>query len=201
MRSTYQFKSNVSPFGRSVSNSAYGKMQAILNGNAPHYAFLHYSTADWQVKGLFLVPGHFFTPALIQKRSPLTAKAERAGWVGSNILLAPCPTMRGSRWWIQASSVTPTMSEAIGRAFNSCRMTRVLAAAGALRCSPASAKRCGKRGQEFTLQDFYARHVSSLSAQFPDNHNVEAKVRQQLQVLRDGGVLSFLEPGRYQVTP
>ena len=50
-----------------------------------------------------------------------------------------------------------------------------------------------------TLQDFYSAYAHGLSAQFPDNHNVEAKIRQQLQVLPNGGVLTFLEPGKYLV--
>ena len=69
--------------------------------------------------------------------------------------------------------------------------------AAVLACVRETVRQSG--AQVFQLQDFYALHVSSLSAQFPDNHNVEAKVRQQLQVLRDGGVLTFLGDGKYQV--
>ena len=51
--------------------------------------------------------------------------------------------------------------------------------------------------QTFTLQDFYSRFEAELSALNPDNHNIRAKIRQQLQVLRDGGVIRFLGSGRY----
>lgn len=40
--------------------------------------------------------------------------------------------------------------------------------------------------------------------EFPNNHFVDAKIRQSLQVLRDQGMLRFVTPGRYQrldVTP
>ena len=85
----YQLKSQQGAFGRTVSNSAYGpKMEAIGRGLAPHYAFLRYSREPWQVTDLFVVPGYFFTPAVIEKRPPLPETARRAGWVGSNILLA-----------------------------------------------------------------------------------------------------------------
>ena len=198
---TYQLKSKSGPFGRSVSNSAYEKkMDAIHNGSAPHYAFLQYSADDWQVKSLFLVPGHFFTPALIQKRSPLTAKAERAGWVGSNILLGSLsPEARVnvvvSGEARDASAVRDDWARF--RFLQTDRNARGGWGAAVLACVRETMRQSG--AQVFQLQDFYALHVSSLSAQFPDNHNVEAKIRQQLQVLRDGGVLTFLGDGKYQV--
>ena len=51
----------------------------------------------------------------------------------------------------------------------------------------------------FTLQDFYSRFEAELIALNPDNHNIRAKIRQQLQVLRDGGVITFLGSGRYRL--
>ena len=36
---------------------------------------------------------------------------------------------------------------------------------------------------------------------FPNNKNIKAKVRQQLQILRDKGWLSFLGNGRYAINP
>jgi type II restriction enzyme len=55
------------------------------------------------------------------------------------------------------------------------------------------------QSNEFTLQDFYRRFTSELASRYPNNNNVQAKLRQQLQVLRDGGVLEFLGHGRYKV--
>ena len=50
---------------------------------------------------------------------------------------------------------------------------------------------------EFSLDDVYA-FESVLQAKHPENHNVRAKVRQQLQFLRDRGVVRFLGRGRYR---
>ena len=44
------------------------------------------------VVDLFIIPGHFFTPAIIEKRPPLPPTARRAGWIGSNILLRALPS-------------------------------------------------------------------------------------------------------------
>ena len=38
-----------------------------------------------------------------------------------------------------------------------------------------------------------------LQAKHPENHNVKAKIRQQLQFLQDRGVVRFLGRGRYRM--
>jgi|LSQX01.3.fsa_nt_gb phosphatidylserine/phosphatidylglycerophosphate/cardiolipin synthase-like enzyme len=50
--------------------------------------------------------------------------------------------------------------------------------------------------RQFQLADIY-EYVPELSEQYPGNDNVEAKVRQQLQQLRDLGLLKFLGGGSY----
>jgi type II restriction enzyme len=44
----------------------------------------------------------------------------------------------------------------------------------------------GEETVAFTLEAVYAQEAA-LSALYPGNHNVRAKIRQQLQVLRDRG--------------
>ncbi len=41
--------------------------------------------------------------------------------------------------------------------------------------------------------------TNALAEQYPNNNNVKAKIRQQLQVLRDAGILTFLSPGHYEI--
>jgi hypothetical protein len=41
--------------------------------------------------------------------------------------------------------------------------------------------------------------VRVLKAKHPSNHNVRAKIRQQLQFLRDKGVLDFVGRGQYRM--
>ena len=50
---------------------------------------------------------------------------------------------------------------------------------------------------EFSLQEMYS-FTNELQLKHIDNHNVEAKIRQQLQVLRDRGVIEFLGKGHYR---
>lgn len=49
----------------------------------------------------------------------------------------------------------------------------------------------------FSLAYIY-RFVPLLSSKHPQNNNVEAKIRQQLQFLRDKGYIEFLGKGVYR---
>jgi hypothetical protein len=46
--------------------------------------------------------------------------------------------------------------------------------------------------REFTLSDVYS-HTRDLARNHPANLNIEAKIRQQLQTLRDEGKLEFVD--------
>jgi type II restriction enzyme len=50
---------------------------------------------------------------------------------------------------------------------------------------------------EFQLSDIYA-FENRLSGLFPSNRHVRQKIRQQLQVLRDKGYISFVGRGHYK---
>ena len=49
----------------------------------------------------------------------------------------------------------------------------------------------------FSLEEVY-QFEEILSEKHPENHNVRAKIRQQLQRLRDEGYIMFLGNGSYQ---
>ena len=50
--------------------------------------------------------------------------------------------------------------------------------------------------QRFRLKDLY-EFEDELQTEHPSNKNVRPKIRQQLQVLRDIGLLDFTAPGEY----
>ena len=50
----------------------------------------------------------------------------------------------------------------------------------------------------FSLQEVY-RHESDLRAAHPNNLNIRPKIRQQLQALRDLGLIEFNGRGGYSV--
>jgi len=190
----FQLKAKGGPFGRRLRDAAYEPMmERVLDNRSPHFAFLRYDRAEWYVRKLLLVPGHFITPAAIERCKPLTRTARRAGWVGCNILLdaiAPdgrlaavseCRAVEAAevrRKWGRFTWLARQKLEARGWAADVLRCVRTL----------------GDR--EFALQEMYA-FEQELGAAHPNNRNIRAKIRQQLQILRDQGVLKFLGRARY----
>ena len=57
---------------------------------------------------------------------------------------------------------------------------------------------CAERERkEFTLLEIYT-YISEMKAFYPNNNHVKDKIRQQLQHLRDGGIIKFTnKPGNY----
>jgi hypothetical protein len=52
---------------------------------------------------------------------------------------------------------------------------------------------------EFTLEEFYDAHEIDLQKKHPNNQFVKDKIRQQLQSLKDEGVIESIERGVYRV--
>ena len=201
--SKYQLKSKGGPFGLKVANSEYSKkIAAIEQGNVPHYAFLQYLPVApklWLVRDVFVIPSHFFSRAVIEQRRALSHTAQRSGWVGSNILLGNLPVDA------RVAVVTGGQVRDRNEVRQKWRRFEFLASPGARGGWGADVWSCVQRlraetrSTTFTLQAFYSRFVDELRARYPENNNVDAKIRQQLQVLRDGGVLQFLGAGSYEI--
>ena len=197
----YQLKSQARRFGRSVTNSAYArKLQAIREGQVPHYLFLQYTKPAWRVTDLFVVPSYFITLGAIEQRPPLPDHARRRGWVGSKILLNELPS--GGQVSVVESGIARSKAHVRSdwQKFDFLGADRRASGGwGAEILTCVRKVNEATEETEFTLQDFYSRFLPELSGRHPENNNIEAKIRQQLQVLRDGGVLRFLGRGRYRV--
>ena len=199
---TYQLKSSRGRFGNSVSNSAYApKMAAIEQGRAPHYAFLQYAPALAQVTDLFLVPGHLLNAGMISRRNPLSPTARRSGWVGSTILLGLLPP--DVRVIVISEGIVraPQQARSDWKRYSFLRTDHRSSGgwgADVLLCARTLIRETSSL--EFTLQEFYQRFTREFQLRYPDNQHVEAKIRQQLQVLRDGGILTFLGRGKYRLS-
>jgi type II restriction enzyme len=91
-RENYELKSKQTQFGAKVDDGAYRAMLQRLNGNAnPNLFLLNYDAKRFAVTNLIIIPKHFFTAEMIEKRQPLPPTARRAGWVGCRILLQGVP--------------------------------------------------------------------------------------------------------------
>jgi type II restriction enzyme len=192
----FQLKGRKNPIGGILADAAYGKMrEAILAGKTPSLLALHYDSHSWRVQNLILIPHFAFSLAAVKKRPPLSPDAERHGWVGCNIILSNIPS--DARISIVNSGVASDPS----------RVRRLYR-----RLRPLAELKLEQRGwlldvlnvvrslnrPTFSLQDVYG-HEARLSKLHPKNQNVQPKIRQQLQFLRDKGFLDFLSPGHYRL--
>ncbi len=194
----YELKSKREVVGTKIVDGAYGTMISRLQSSSnPNFFLLNYRKEDYMIKNFFVIPKHFFTPGLIEKRKPLAAAARRAGWIGCNILLKNIP-QTGKIFYIRDGRVEE--KEAVLANWKKTiflREQKELSAKGWLLDVMRMAERIGK--QEFTLDEIYA-FEDELSILHPDNKHIKDKIRQQLQVLRDKEYLMFVSPGRYRLT-
>lgn len=189
----FELKSKDGKIGRKISDGAYDTMiSRITSMTNPDLLVIHY--VSLQVVDLTVVPKFFFTPKIIEKRKPLSPTAKRAGWVGCNILYSDIPTqgripiienqiLRDKDRIVQDyARIKRLQTESIeGRGW----LFDVLNCVNAI---PTS---------DFYLKDIYS-FADKLKSQHPENQNVEAKIRQQLQFLRDKEMIEFLERGHYR---
>jgi type II restriction enzyme len=192
----FQLKSKHGPIGRKVMDSAHSAMiRAIRSDHVPGLIVLRYDRDALSVSDVLLVPRFFMTEVAIEKRKPLGPHARRAGWVGCNILLDRIPP-DGLIPIVKAYQVHS--SAAVRSRYDEMRplARRSVAARGWTLDVLRFVRMIGR--VHFTLEDIYS-YEHELSALHPGNRHVRDKIRQQLQVLRDLGVVEFLGRGRYML--
>jgi len=169
-------------------------LRAIHADKTPNLLVLQYSS-DWLVRNLLLIPRFFFSETVIEKRNPLGPQARRAGWIGCNILLGRIP----DDGKIAMVSEGVAISEQRVRAEFS-RVRQLAAVPPSLRGWTLDVLNLVRRlkKERFSLGELYA-FEAELKAAHPENRNIRPKIRQQLQVLRDLGLIQFARPGTYAV--
>lgn len=187
-------KSTTDRFNTSVNDGVYRTMiERITSLDNPSFFFLHYDR--YEVNNLIIVPKCFFIPEIIQKRPQLKRTAARAGWEGCNILLGHVPD--SAKIPIVRNGVVLDAAD-VCRRYNQVYslQTKSIESRGWL----FDVLQCTERlGATFTLEQMYA-FVDLLKAKHPQNNNIEAKIRQQLQFLRDKGLIEFVSRAVYQKT-
>ena len=143
---------------------------------------------------MYFIPKHFFVPEIVEKRKPLSSTAQRAGWVGCNILFNQIPK-QGCIPIIQNG--LPIDKRSVVEQVNKAQTIKIddLSARGWLLDVLQCVNTIGN--VVFSLSMVYG-FESVLSGKHPNNHNIRAKIRQQLQLLRDMGVIAFEGNGIYR---
>jgi type II restriction enzyme len=192
---SYELKATRHRLGRTIVDGAYEPlMNRILGGTAPTLMMLERND-QWKIDSLTAIHHLFLTPNVIVQRKPLSTTARRAGWVGCNIRLdqiamdarvsvvgcgQPCDPRLVRSAFRRFDGLKEIAPSARGWTTLTLRMIR------------------GLNQQEFSLSEVYAKE-HSFAAVYPENNNIRAKMRQQLQVLRDLGYLEFCGRGVYRL--
>jgi type II restriction enzyme len=195
---TYQVKSQRQLNLKRINDGAYSAMVAALRQNAaPNLFILHYS-AEWTVKNLVLFPSVVFTEDILEKRNALSASARRAGWIGCNIELARVPVDAQIPMVLDAKIVEASVVREKYEKFRMFEKVPWELRGWTLDVFEILKKKIAK--ESFSLKEVY-KYEAELAHSHPGNRNVKAKIRQQLQVLRDLGFISFLGHGGYALKP
>lgn len=193
-RERFQLKASRKPFGKSVLDSEYNTaLRSVMQDAYPSLILLHYDPTKWIVTDLDLIHRACITSSCLIPRKALGPTARRAGWRGCLISLAEVPTL--GRINVVRNGVVRAQSEVLSQWKQSERLLEMEPQA---RGWLADVLRCVERlYATFTLEDAYS-FEAELAAKHPNNRNVRAKIRQQLQLLRDLGFVEFVTPGTYR---
>lgn len=190
----FELKSKSGKLSNTITDGAYATMiERINSDNNPNFFFLTY-TKQWTVNNFLIIPKQFFTAEIIIKRHPLSESARRAGWVGCNIDIS---NISDSGKVYLVKNAQAINQEIVKEKFNKTLFlrTRNNEARGwildIMNCVDLIKK------DKFTLDEVY-KFEDKLKLKYPHNNFIKDKIRQQLQILRDKGIIEFVGRGKYK---
>lgn len=181
--------------GRKIVDGSYLTMiKRITSDENPNFFFLTYDNIKWQVNNFLIIPKHYFSSDIIEKRNPLSENARRAGWIGCNINLTRIPES-GRIFLIKNSKEIP--KEKVHSKWKQTDFLKTKKGDSKgwiidiLNCVDSINR------DTFSLDDIYS-FESTLKVKYPNNNFIKDKIRQQLQLLRDKGIIDFVARGIYR---
>jgi type II restriction enzyme len=190
----FELKSKSGNLSKTVSDGAYSTMIQRINSNKnPNFFFLTYSK-QWSVNNFLIIPKHFFTTAIIIKRNALSETARRAGWIGCNIDISNIAEA-GRVFLVKDSKVVN--KTIVKKSFNKTLFLRKKDGDAKgwildlMKCVDSIPR------YNFSLEDVY-KFEAKLKLKHPNNNFIKDKIRQQLQILRDKGIIEFAGRGNYK---
>jgi type II restriction enzyme len=190
----FELKSKGGKLTNTITDGGYSTMVERINSkNNPNFFFLTYNK-EWNVNDFLIIPKQFFTEEIIIKRLPLSPTARRAGWIGCNIDISKVADS-GKIFLVKGSRIIN--SEIVNKSFNKTLFLRdkSIEAKGwvldILKCIDEI------KYETFNLEEVY-RFENKLKMKYPNNNFIKDKIRQQLQILRDKGIIDFVGRGKYK---
>lgn len=193
----YELKSKNGKLGKKIMDGAYNTLvERLQDNNHPNFFFLTYDKSEYSILNFLVIPKYFFVTAMIEKRKPLSATARRAGWVGCNIIMERIPEF-GKIFYVQ-NGIPKDKREVMEKWEKTTfvKNTHDMETKGWLFDVLICMEKLNKT--DFSLKELYS-FEPVLKQKHPHNNNIPAKIRQQLQVLRDRDVLQFVGRGKYRL--
>lgn len=194
----FELKAKSSKIGKKIVNGVFDSLynRVVSQSNLNLYV-LQYNKRDYSVENFLIVPRYFFVPELIEKRKPLSPNARRAGWVGCNILVSEVPDI-GKIYYIKDKQIIEHK-----KILEDWQRTVFLNQAKNIESRGwlLDTLQCVEKipDKEFNLNQIYS-FENELRQKHPENKHIKDKLRQQLQFLRDKGIIEFMGRGRYRKT-
>ncbi|MFI3262311.1 MAG: DpnI domain-containing protein [Rikenellaceae bacterium] len=179
--------------GKKIVDGAYDTMiSRITSLENPNFLFMTHNNNE--VNNCVLIPNYFFVPEIIEKRKPLSDNARRAGWVGCNIDISKIPES-GKIYIVKNSQIIEKQQILANYKVIKSLKSNNLESRGwiidTLNCIDQIPT------DSFTLTQMYT-FTDALQEKHPNNHFIQDKIRQQLQYLRDKGIIEFTSRGNYK---
>jgi len=189
----FELKSkNAKKIGNKIVDGAYSTMIKRINSDeSPNFFFLTYDKC--KVNNFIIIPKHYFTSDIIVKRNPLKETARRAGWVGCNIDITKVPE-NGRIFIVKNSEIISKEKVQFKWKGTEFLKSKKGDSKGwildVMSCIDAIQK------NTFSLNEIYS-FEAQLKLKYPNNNFIKDKIRQQLQFLRDKGLIEFKNKGVY----
>jgi len=191
----YQLKSQSKKLGGRILGSNYQKMvDAILGNRSPNFFLLHYRLPEWLVRNLIIIPRFAISPSVIIQRKPLSATARRHNWTGYMLDVGLIPESAKIPLIVEGSEISRRVVRE-----QYARIARIQTLKPEQRGWTLDVLRRVESlpNETFSNDEIYA-FESELAKLYPANRHIQPKIRQQLQILRDRGLLKSLKPGLWQ---
>jgi len=192
----YELKSKQGKsLGKIIPDGAYNSMIERINNNSNlNFYFLNYDKENFDVINFCAVPNYFFTPNIIIPRKK--GIPNRPNYIMCNIDISGIPNS-GKIFYIKDKNIIEkskviedwNKTSFLKETHDSNSKGWIL---DTLKCIEKLDK------TDFTLNDIY-QFEKELKLKHPQNNNIQAKIRQQLQILRDKNYLSFTSRGNYKL--
>lgn len=192
----FQIKSSKNRFSKKITGAEYKTtLNSVLNGNNPSLMLLFYNEKSMTVIDFQIIHHSFIIEKNIIPRKPLSSTAKRAGWQGCLIDIDEVPKI--ATVFIVKDGIVKN-PENLNEKWITSNQAKGLSADSRGWLSDVLSV-VDKQPDNFSLNDIY-KHEHYFEALHPNNNNIQAKIRQQLQIIRDMRMIEFVNRGEYHKT-